>query len=382
MALRIEKMASDAIGIAHDEDGKAVFIRSALPGELVEYEIKEKKPGYTIADASEIIEKSEMRREPVCPYYSVCGGCSFQIVNERDSAAIKTEIVKDNLRRIAKLQDLPPFEETVYGNFERYRHRVRFHVDFSLRKAGFLGRKSSELIEISSCPALSERLDALLSEKKNELLSQARSEMFQNRVDRNTGFSEVSAFEGDDEITMNEKAIGITIASHRYYVSARVFFQSNPALLPPLFEFVEENVIGDTIMDLYSGVGTFSALFENSGKKVFAVERDRECLYLAKKNAPSALSFASDVALWGKKNKEKADTIIVDPPRTGIGEEALSLILSWKPERIIYVSCNSTTLSRDIGRMTGYKAIKGKVFDFYPGTGHDESAFVIDRVQP
>ena len=139
------------------------------------------------------------------------------------------------------------------------------------------------------------------------------------------------------------------------------------------------NAIGFTIMDLYSGVGTFSALFEGSGKKVFAVEREKECLYLAKKNAPSAISFSADVALWGRKNKERADTIIVDPPRTGIGDEALSMILSWKPERIIYVSCNSATAARDIGRMKGYRAIKARVFDFYPGTGHDESAYVIVR---
>lgn len=378
MALRIEKMASDAIGIAHD-NGKTIFIRGTLPGELVEYEIRETKPGYIIADAVEILEKSEMRRAPVCPYYSVCGGCSFQIVDEKDSALLKTEIVKDNLRRIAKLAELPEFEDTVYGSFEGYRHRARFHVDFSSRRAGFLGRMSSELVEISSCPALSGQLNDLLSVNRNELMKQGRSEMFQNRVDRVTGYSEVSAFEGDDEVTLNEKAIPITISGIRYYVSARVFFQSNPALLPYLFSFVEENAIGHTIMDLYSGVGTFSALFENSGRKVFAVERDRECLYFAKKNAPSAVSFSSDVALWGRKNKERAETIIVDPPRTGIGEEALSLILSWKPERIIYVSCNSATAARDIGRMAGYKVTKAKVFDFYPGTGHDESAYVIDR---
>ena len=371
-------MASDAIGIAHD-NGKTIFIRGTLPGELVEYEIRETKPGYIIADAVEILEKSEMRRAPVCPYYSVCGGCSFQIVDEKDSALLKTEIVKDNLRRIAKLAELPEFEDTVYGSFEGYRHRARFHVDFSSRRAGFLGRKSSELVEISSCPALSGMLNDLLSVNRDELMKQGRSEMFQNRVDRVTGYSEVSAFEGDDEVTLNEKAIPITISGIRYYVSARVFFQSNPALLPYLFSFVEENAIGHTIMDLYSGVGTFSALFENSGRKVFAVERDRECLYLAKKNAPSAVSFSSDVALWGRKNKERAETIIVDPPRTGIGEEALSLILSWKPERIIYVSCNSATAARDIGRMAGYKVTKAKVFDFYPGTGHDESAYVIDR---
>ena len=88
MALRIEKMASDAIGIAHD-NGKTIFIRGTLPGELVEYEIRETKPGYIIADAVEILEKSEMRRAPVCPYYSVCGGCSFQIVDEKDSLYLR-----------------------------------------------------------------------------------------------------------------------------------------------------------------------------------------------------------------------------------------------------------------------------------------------------
>lgn len=378
MELTIEKLASDAIAMAHF-NGKTVFVPGLLPGERAECEAKEEKSGYIIAEATKLIEASYLRTEPRCPYYSICGGCSFQIVSEKDSAMLKEEIVKDNLRRIAKLDELPEFDAPVYGSFDCYRHRARFHVDFSARRAGFLGRKSSELVEINHCPALSKHLDALLSDCKDKLLRQARSEMFQNRIDRSTGFAEVSAFEGDDAVTMNEVAIPITISGVRYYVSSRVFFQSNPALLPPLFDFVTSNAIGSTIMDLYSGVGTFSALFEGSGKKVFAVEREKECLYLAKKNAPSAISFSSDVALWGRKNKERADTIIVDPPRTGIGDEALSMILSWKPERIIYVSCNSATAARDIGRMKGYRAIKARVFDFYPGTGHDESAYVIVR---
>ena len=114
--------------------------------------------------------------------------------------------------------------------------------------------------------------------------------MFRNRVSRTTGFAEVSAFEGDDSITLGDKAVTITAGKIPYLVSARVFFQSNPSLLPALLSFVEENAAGKSIMDLYSGVGTFSALFEGSGKKVYAVERDRECLTLSRKNAPSALS--------------------------------------------------------------------------------------------
>ena len=377
MALRIEKMASDALGIARDE-GRMVFIRGVLPGELVEYEVTERKSGYTAGEVTAVLEPSPMRRSPVCPYYGRCGGCSFQIVSEHDSAIIKEEIVRDNLLRIGKLKELPEFMEPVYGEFSGYRHRARFHVDFSGRRWGFLGRKSSELVQLEHCPALSHGLDALLSDGRR-LLEQGRSEMFRNRVS-STGFAEVSAFEGDDEVSLGDKAVTVTVDGIRYYVSARVFFQSNPSLLPPLFSFVRENVIGESIMDLYSGVGTFSALFEGSGRKVFAVERDRECLALSRKNAPSALSFTADVAAWGKRNGRHVDTIIVDPPRTGISAEALPLILSWGAERIIYVSCSSATASRDIGRMEGYRAVKARVFDFYPGTGHEESAFVLDRV--
>ena len=109
------------------------------------------------------------------------------------------------------------------------------------------------------------------------------------------------------------------------------------------------------------------------------MERERRCLVLSRKNAPSALSFTSDVALWGKKSGARPDTIIVDPPRTGIARDALSLILSFGAERIIYVSCNSATAARDIGMMDGYGIDKARVFDFYPGSGHEESAFVLSR---
>ncbi len=378
MALRIERMASDAVGIGR-EDGHLVFVRGTLPGEVVEYEVTERKTGYTAGEAVRILEPSPMRRSPACPYYGLCGGCSFQIVSESDSASIKEEIVRSNLRRIGKVDELPEFLPPVHGAFPGYRHRARFHVDFSGRRWGFLGRRSSELVQIRRCPALSPRLDALLDDG-DELLRQGRSEMFRNRVSRTTGFAEVSAFEGDDSITLGDKAVTITAGKIPYLVSARVFFQSNPSLLPALLSFVEENAAGKSIMDLYSGVGTFSALFEGSGKKVYAVERDRECLTLSRKNAPSALSFTADVALWGKRNGRHVDTVIVDPPRTGISEEALPLILSWNADRIIYVSCSSATAARDIGRMKGYRITRARVFDFYPGTGHEESAFVLDRV--
>ncbi len=377
MALRIEKMASEAVGIAH-ENGKTVLVRGALPGEIVECRAIESKPAYTIAEVVGVIEPSPMRLEPRCPYYGSCGGCDFQIVSEKDSAAIKKDILVDNLSRIGKREDIPVDIPVHYGSFCSYRHRARFHVDVSSLKTGFLGRRSSRIVEIESCPVISSKLNELLSERKT-LLKAGRDAMFSNRVDRATGYAEVSAFEGDDAISLGNEEVSITVGGIHYHVNANVFFQSNPSLLPALLDFVKDNAEGESIMDLYSGVGTFSALFEGSGKRVYAVEKSKGCLGLSKKNAPSALSFTADVALWGRKSGRHVDTVIVDPPRTGLSPDALSLILSWKPERIIYVSCNSSTLSRDVGKMEGYSIAKAAVFDFYPGTGHDESALVLDR---
>ena len=133
-------------------------------------------------------------------------------------------------------------------------------------------------------------------------------------------------------------------------------------------------------MDLYSGVGTFSAAFENSGKRVWAVERDRNCLLLSKRNAPSASSFTSDVALWGKRMGRHVSTVIVDPPRTGLGDGVARMISSWNAERIIYVSCNSVTLARDLSLFEGYEIDETKVFDFYPGTSHIETVVLMSRV--
>lgn len=378
MVLRIEKMATEAVGIARN-DNKTILVHGALPEEEVECRIVEDKSGYSVAETVGVMKSSPMRIAPRCPYYGICGGCDFQIVSEKDSAFIKAGILRDNLRRIGKIDSLPDDIPFHYGSFYGYRHRARFHVDVPRGKVGFLGRKSSEIVEVESCPVVSDRLNNLLKDK-SRLLKAGREAMFSNRVDRATGYAEIRAFDGDDSVSLGREDVIITIGSVRYTLNADVFFQSNPALLPSLLDFVKENALGESIMDLYSGVGTFSALFEGSGKRVYAVERDKGCLAFSKKNAPSALSFTADVALWGKKNGRHADTVIVDPPRTGLSNDALSLIVSWNPERIIYISCNSSTLSRDVGRIDGYRITKAASFDFYPGTGHDESALVLDRI--
>lgn len=376
MALSIEKLASGALGVSHI-NGKTVFIENALPGEIVEVEIKEEKKGYIMASSSEIIKRAENRIDPICPYYGICGGCDFQFVNEKDSAYLKEAIVKDNLKRIAHMEKLPVFDEPAYGKMEGYRSRCRVHVDLKTKKQGFLKKDTNELLDIDFCPALEGKLNDLIAEKGGRLFKEARSKMFENRVNRNTGYAEVALFSGDKEVSFGKNLVDILISGVDYKVNANVFFQSNPRVLPELFDFVRKHTVGDTIMDLYSGVGTFSALFEGTGKTVYAVERQKECLALARINAPSAISFSDDVAVWGRKSGRHVDTVIVDPPRVGLDKGVPEMISSWKPERIIYVSCNSVTAARDLPLFVGYEIERVKVLDFYPGSSHVETVVLL-----
>ncbi len=378
MDLKVEKLISGARGLAH-LNGKNVFIANALPNEVVEVEIKEEKKGFIEATATKILEPSSYRKAPVCPYYGLCGGCDFQIVEPKVSATFKEEIVKDNLRRIGKIDYPIFFLPPAYAPFSSYRSRSRVHVDLKTKKQGFLSKNTNSIVDISSCPALVDKLNNLLEDKSGYLYKRARALMFENKVNRNTGFVEIPLFAGDSSVSSDSKSVEVSIGDIRYQVSANVFFQSNLGLLPELLSFVKENTIGNTIMDLYSGVGTFSALFEKQGKRVYAVEKQKECLSLSHINAPSAISYTSDVFAWARKLKTSVDTVIVDPPRVGLESGVSELISSWKPQRIIYISCNSVTASRDIALFESYHITKAKVFDFYPGTGHEESGFVLEN---
>ena len=354
MELRVEKLVTGCKGLVRSQEGKVMFLQGVLPGELVRLDP---------SGAFSLLEPSPLRRPPICPYYGRCGGCDFQITGEAESARLKEAIVKENLMRLGKVKELPPFLPPAYGPAEGYRHRARFHVKDGA--AGFLQAGSKELVALERCPLLSPGLNALLR-RPERLCEEAKKR----------GKAEVPSFEGDEEVSLNASPVTVTVMGISYQVSAEVFFQSNPGLLPELLSFVRDNAIGPVIMDLYSGVGTFSALFSS---EVYAVERDKACLRLSRLNAPGARSFTSDVALWAKRKSIVPDTVIVDPPRTGLSDRALRLISSWNSPRIIYVSCDSATGARDIGRFSDYSITKARVFDFYPGSSHEESAFVLDH---
>lgn len=387
--VRIHSLAQGGAGIGVREDGKKLFVSGALPGEVVSYRLTGEKSSWAQGEVEEIVEPSPHRVTPRCPYYDACGGCDLMHLAAEKQAEAKHRLFIEALERIGgipegSLELVPPASARGWG----YRSRVAFHVDAGKRQAGFLGRRSHGLVSLPTCPVLVPMLSRLL-ERQDERLWTAASHGGAG-AGRNPAHSlqRITIFSGDSDISCDGTPVAATVNGVSFHVSAKVFFQSNRLLLPSLVDFVLAHVQGEggRVMDLYAGVGTFSAFLERTGRSVVAVEREPRCLELARLNAPHTRFFTAAAEKWrppsGKNtDADKVDTVIVDPPRTGLEASVPALIASWKPERVIYVSCDSVTLARDLRKFTseGYSPITGQVFDLYPQTSHYESAVVLDR---
>lgn len=380
MPYRIEKLVQGGDGLSTTDEGKRLFIPEVLENEVVEAKIIQQKPGYAIGEVTSIVEASDVRIHPPCPYWGICGGCDFQYAHPEAQGGIKQQIVLDNLARLGSL-DLEKIvvEPVETGPAFAYRNRVRFHVDLAGKQVGFLGKKSNTLVPIKSCMVLTDALNALLADPQ-PLFAAARKLMFANRKGKG-GFLEVPVFAAGSKLSFFDEEVVATVGRRQFVVTSEVFFQSNFFLLSSLGEYVAAHAIGSSVMDLYSGVGTFSAFLEQEGRHLIAVERQKQCLNLARRNVKQCEYYTQAVEEWAKGREAQVDTVVVDPPRIGLDESLVPLIASWKPMRIIYVSCNSVTLGRDLQRFAseGYTVGKVKVFDFYPQTFHHEVVAILDR---
>ena len=298
----------------------------------------------------------------VCPYFGKCGGCSLLNIPYEKQLEDKQKLF------VEKLSSLAPdvvFDSPVSGPSEHYRSRARFR--YSKEGLSFYEEHSNSPVVIKECPILDEQLNCLLANPPKINLWELED-------------AQLPCISTDKKVIIDSSMGWITVKDRKLPVSNDVFFQSNLFLLPKLIDYVSENVSGKYVMDLYSGVGTFSAFLEDS-YRVTAVEINRKCLSLAKMHLKNTQFFASPVEKWNS-GKRSTDTVIVDPPRTGLDRNVPAMIASWNPQTIIYVSCYLNTQLRDIERFIqlGYKPAKARLFDFYPHTPHVETVVLMSHI--
>ena len=357
MEIKVESLVQNGVGLARKADGKVVFIDKVLPGEVVVIKITKEKKDYDNAVCTRIIVPSPSRITPICPYYGLCGGCNLMHLKYEAQVAYKEGIIKDTFNHF-KL-NCEEFEKSVESSPLGYRTRVRYKCGRS--ELGFSKANSRDFVSISNCPVLDKQLNDFNSKLKK----------FENK-----GF--VSAFVSNDGPVYDNNFHPVTVLDRVLYVSNRVFFQSNLSLLGKMISYTKSKVLGPKVMDLYCGIGTFSAFLEDDFE-VTAVEQNTYCLQLARKHLKNTNFFTGKVEDYNFNGK--FDTIIVDPPRVGLDKKVPLLLQKVNPKRIIYVSCDVVTLSRDLSKLQdfGYSIKSVKLFDLYPQTYHLESITVLDR---
>ena len=425
----IEALAHDGRGIAHVE-GKVVFIDEALPGEELEFVYTDSRRDYAEGKVVELITKSDVRAEAKCPHYGVCGGCSFQHVKDEAQISIKEGLLKEQFSGIGKV-DITQIWEPITGPHWGYRRKARMGVKYVAKKGrvlvGFRERRNPFLAEIESCPVmhpivgeklmdLSEMIGGLTIKDKIPQIEVAigddscvlafrvlepptdedkeRMRAFGHKHDislclQSKGPDTIVPIEGEPTIIPSYSLPdqGITF-NFKPAMFTQVNYEINKKMVTRVIETLDLNE-KDNVLDLFCGLGNFTLPMATKAGHVVGVEGDLPLVNHARENAKSngidnvdfyVADLSKDVSdqAWAK---QKFNKVMLDPSRAGAAE-VLHNLKYWKPELIMYVSCNPSTLARDAGILVnelGYKLVKAGVMDMFPQTGHVESIALFEK---
>ena len=427
MELTIEKLIYGGDGLARlpaDERGrgKAVFLPFVLEGEHVDAVVTEQKQGFARARATQILQASQNRTEPGCPYFRSCGGCHYQHSTYEHQLAVKASILKENLRRIAKLElpcelkvhASPPWE---YRN--RTRLRVRTQPEFAL---GYFRHLSHEFMPVEKCPISSPLINQAIGKlseagrissfdaelREIEFFADATDEhllvgaycapglakrnaeqlaaALQETLRQAAGITVFPALSGSDDATCERRPLvqlgtgdlryTTTLASYR--VSPGSFFQTNRHLTDELVNLVTFGRSGGTVADLYAGVGLFSTVLSREFERVIAVESSLHSYADLTYNVADNVRTVRSTVLQYLENAAAGlmpDLIVVDPPRAGLGGRVAAKLAALHTPMLTYVSCDPATLSRDLAVLlaAGYHVEEAHLVDLFPQTFHVES---------
>ncbi len=388
---------------ARDSDGRVVFVPYSMDGETVQVELLEEHKRWARAGLLSVIEPSPERVPPACSHYQVCGGCHYQHMGYDAQLQAKARIVRDQLQRLGGL-DSPKINQTVpCPDPWHYRSRLSLHVTPEGR-LGYVAAAGDRVFAIDEChlpiPAVDQLWQSLdVAELEGVVRVDVQSADGQNMI----VFYADRPPDQEIEIGLPASIVWITpegawilsggeplvfdVLDRSFQVSAGSFFQVNPHLTPSLVDKVmtaADVLEGDTVFDLYAGVGLFSAFAAARGAAIVAVEGSTSACRDFEANLDpfdGVELYEATVAQALPVISRQADVIIVDPPRAGLGSDVVEGVLRHAPRRLVYVSCDPATLARD-GRglaAGGYELLECTPIDLFPQTYHIETVSVWQR---
>jgi 23S rRNA (uracil1939-C5)-methyltransferase len=385
-------------------DGRAVFIPLAIPGELVRVRLVEEKRSYVRAELVEVLEASPERIEARCRHFGECGGCHYQHLPYPLQLAAKREILRDQLKRNGKIEN-PPVAPTVPSTAPfYYRNQIQFH----LSQEGWLGfeaARSNRVVPIREChlpvdsigtvwpqlqiepvPGLGRVALRAGADETQLILESSDPQALEFSVEE-LPISAVHLGPGGCLVLAGSEAVVFEVCERLFQVSAGSFFQVNTSQAEAMVKHLLASLPltpQSTVLDVYCGVGLFSAFLAQKAGQVIGIEASES----ACQDFTVNLDEFENVSLYQARAEEtltslnfNPDVIVVDPPRAGLGRTALDGLLAQRAGLVAYVSCDPSTLARDARRLAeaGYRLVQVTPFDLFPQTYHIESISLWSR---
>lgn len=398
--LKIEKFDHEGRGIGYI-DSKVVFVNNTVPGDTVMVQITKNKKNYSVAKVIKYLEFSLDRIKPICPYFNLCGGCDLQNINYESQLAFKENKVKEILSKFGSIdmKKVKPILADYENNFY-YRNKLTFQVK---KQIGLYARDSYHLVSVDKCYIASLEINNILVAIKNNV----KLENIEQVVIRSSFYNKKTmvTFAGEkinvnNILKIKDSVNSIYIKENGNYkhiygdifieeklrdyifrISPDSFFQVNPKTCVKLYDKIIQ--YGDfkqsaNVLDLYCGTGTIGIYISKFVNKVIGYEINKyaisDALINKKNNLVDNIEFVCGSSELSFDNiTSKVDVIIVDPPRNGLNKETIKGIISVKPCKVIYVSCDPVTLARDLKLLSDfYEIIEITPVDMFPNTKHVE----------
>ena len=374
-------------------DNKVIFVPKSITGDICDIEIYKSYKKYDIGKINKVIKESELRKEVLCPYFTICGGCNISNLDYQEQLKFKVNKVKNIFKKYLDLEINP----RVIGSVKEYnyRNKITYHNNSGLGLIGEYG----DLVKVDKCLLVSDKVNELYNEIKKNDLSLIKlitiKECDNGLILVIDGKMDIKNIENycigiymNNECIYKKEDGYICVNDIKYMVSDKSFFQINTSNISNLYDEVVRYGSfskNDRVIDLYCGVGSISLYIAKYVKSVLGIEIVDEAIKDAKENAKNngidnAKFLCGDVAKLIDDNID-GDILIVDPPRVGLDKHTIDVINEKKIKKMIYVSCDPMTLVRDIKLLNNYKLSNISVVDMFPQTHHCESISVLERIK-
>lgn len=432
MPVKIDRLVFQGDGLGRLPDGRAIFVPSTAPGDEIEVRVEEDRRDFVRASAVRILTASPVRTDPPCRYFGTCGGCQWQHVAYPAQLDWKRRILEELLARVGKLDGVPVATPIAPLTPWEYRARAQLKVIGGARPCmGFHRRETNRVVDIDHCPLLDPRLNALLHTMRRmkhpsffSLFHGLREawvalgtgtgelllSLFARAQDRGAlrllfhtlgsvapGLQGVVLLEGDPRQAPRvvdwhgARVLHEQVGDAHFRAGATSFFQVSGLAAAGLTSLVLEGAAltgTERILELYSGVGTFSVPLAKRARELVGIEANAGAAADADENlrlngclGARIVQAQVEQGLPGAASDGTWDAVVLDPPRQGCSRSVLDLLASMRAARLIYVSCDPSTLARDLAALVraGYRCASLQPIDLFPQTFHLECVAVLTR---